>query len=159
MNAVQYELVERQSDPNFAVDVKASTIAFAADGALKHPVVQKCVEDALAEVGFPSKIISADPTPTRQWMDRHTARISVPAMKDAAAANIAVAAIARAMRVVRGAKEENVTIDTAKGTVTVKYNSMSLSTKNLEHAIATAGLGTKNVPAKLGTSESVSTGW
>jgi copper chaperone CopZ len=76
--------------------------------------------------------------------DYRTITIHVPEMKTQRCATL----VRRALSSVRGAERRTIDIDLKARTVTVTYDSLFLSLKNLEFAIAGAGFQANNVPAK-----------
>jgi len=75
--------------------------------------------------------------------DIRTIKIHVPEMKNTACATLVNKKLSR----VPGVKVETVRIDIARRTVTVSYDSIVLSMKNIEFAIAEAGFKANDIPA------------
>jgi copper chaperone CopZ len=76
--------------------------------------------------------------------DFRTMPIHVPSMKSEACVAAVRAAIARVPGVVQG----KTTVDLGTRTVFVTYDSLNLSLKNVEFAIAEAGFAANEIPAK-----------
>ena len=153
VDAVSCELV--RNDANFTVDRKTFTVACAAGGSLKAASARARIEDALRQVGLEGKVVGVQHTPTESWRDRHTATVRVSQMLKTKDVNVAVHAIARAVR----GDNKDVTLDRATRTITVKYDSLLTSLKNLEHSIANAGLQANDVPANIGKADALQHGW
>lgn len=153
VNAVGYEL--HRNDANVTASPKEGTITYAAGPGLKSAAVQARLEEALREVGLEGRVTSVQPAPTENWRDRHTVVVEVKEMQNNVAVNRAVHALAHAMR----DDNEDVTLDAGTRSLIVEYDSMNMSLKNLEQAIANAGLQANDVPAKLGAGDAVPHGW
>jgi copper chaperone CopZ len=69
--------------------------------------------------------------------------IDVPGMKTDEHAT----AIMQAMRTIPGVETNSVRVDFARHTVTVRYESLVASLKNIEMAIADAGFAANDIPA------------
>jgi copper chaperone CopZ len=76
--------------------------------------------------------------------DLRTMPIHVPGMKSQACVELVKAAVAR----VPGVLPDKTTVDPATRTVYVTYESLGLSLKNIEFAIADAGFAANEIPAK-----------
>ena len=75
--------------------------------------------------------------------DMRTITIDVPGMKNGACADIVVSAIGRAHLIPR----ERIAVDLERRTVTVTYESLNLSLKNIEFTIAESGFTADTIPA------------
>ncbi len=75
--------------------------------------------------------------------DIRTVTISVPDLKNEACQKL----IANTFATTDGIFAESVAFDLGKRTVTVRYDSMKLAIKNIEHQIAKLGLSTADIPA------------
>lgn len=75
--------------------------------------------------------------------DYRTVAIHVPDMKNAACVEIVVRALATQQRI----PGENIQVSMEQRSVTVKYDSLNRSLKNLEFAIADAGFRANDIPA------------
>lgn len=75
--------------------------------------------------------------------DLRTFKIRVPEMHNAACAEVVGRALAR----VNGVQQESIRIDVGDRSVTLTYDSMVLSLKNIEYAIAQAGFTANDIPA------------
>jgi copper chaperone CopZ len=75
--------------------------------------------------------------------DLRTVTIRVPAMHNAACTNVVVEALVRVQSIPR----DWIRADAEHGTVTVTYDSMQRSLRNLEFAIADAGFQANDTPA------------
>jgi len=153
VNAAEYELA--RNDANFSVDLKTGTVSHTGNAALKSAAVQAKIESALQDVGLNGKVVSVQATPTEAWRDRHTASIRIKKAGNVLIFNIAVHAIAHAMR----GNNESVAVDRENRSLTVKYDSLGKSLKNIEHAIASAGLQANDVPASLASGAALPYGW
>jgi copper chaperone CopZ len=76
-------------------------------------------------------------------VDLRTARIYVPNMKNRVCAERVANAVAR----VPGVRPDSIKVDATSRDVTVLYDSINLSLKNIEYAIADAGFGANDIPA------------
>jgi hypothetical protein len=90
------------------------------------------------------------------WASRRVMHLSLTSLTNNATVNIAIAAIAHG---VRGQDNPDIRIDPQARTATVAYESLNLSVKNLEHAIAASGLDANNVPALLKAPDALRHGW
>ena len=75
--------------------------------------------------------------------DIRTVVIAVPDMKNAACQKL----IANSLATTDGIFSDAVVFDLEKRTVTVRYDSMKLAIKNIEHQIAKLGFSTADIPA------------
>jgi copper chaperone CopZ len=75
--------------------------------------------------------------------DIRTIMIDVPAMENEAHANMVISA----MRSIPGVDTNSVRVDFSMRTVTVRYESLQASLKNIEMAISEAGFAANGVPA------------
>ena len=78
--------------------------------------------------------------------DNRKAMISVPEMTNKACADVIGKALSRAA----GIKKESIVLDLKKRRVTLVYNSITLSLKNVEFIVAKAGFKANGVPADPG---------
>jgi hypothetical protein len=93
---------------------------------------------------------------TNMWANTFSVRITVPGMQTKRDANAAVAA---AWHALRGLDDGDIVLDRTARVATVYYESLSFSIKNLEVAIAGAGLQANDVPANLGAIDALPGGW
>ncbi|NQT93379.1 MAG: hypothetical protein HQ559_11510 [Lentisphaerae bacterium] len=127
---------------------------------------QRHIRARIAEVGFDARVIQAglNPPPPVQtvngliqtWPNRFTAVISVPDMGSATDANVVVDAIAYA-RI--GRDDPRVNVSASSRRVMAAYESIFVSLKNIEYAIACAGFDANRIPAKLGEEDALPHGW
>jgi copper chaperone CopZ len=75
--------------------------------------------------------------------DVREATVRVPGVRNAAAA----AVVRRAVGTLKGVETDRLAFDFARGTVLVRYDSMQLGLKNIEHAIRDAGFDANELPA------------
>ena len=151
---------------DFEVDLSRKLVVYHEGQRLMSRDYHRRLVDRIAEVGYSAQVISArfDPptlVPTRDgpyqmWPDRHTAIISVPDMESKTDANIVVDAIAFARL---GRDDPRIEVDASRGRVVASYESIRLSLKSIEHAIASAGFDANRVPAKLGHPDAPAHGW
>ena len=78
-----------------------------------------------------------------RMQDVRTIRISVPAMRNPACTEVVRVALSK----LQGVMGERTRFDLKRHTVTVSYDSLLLSLKNVEFAIADAGFAADEVPA------------
>jgi hypothetical protein len=105
---------------------------------------------------IPAAIMASSDAKDEGWASRRQIVFRVPSLKTNRDANVIVAAIGRAMR---GQDISGITPDPNKRVVLIAYESLNLSVKNLEHAIANAGFDADDVPANLGGSDALPHGW
>jgi hypothetical protein len=154
LNAIGIELT--RTDANFTVDLKDHTMQHFSSSMVGYPPVQSNILAALHEVGLQAQILHAKPAPIDAWRDRHAITLRLPELQNNRIANIAVGAVNRAMA---GKDPDGVRADPAAHTVTIAYDTMVLRSKNLEHAIANAGLRTRAIPAQLEFPDALPHGW
>lgn len=75
--------------------------------------------------------------------DTRTMVIHVPEMKNEACVEI----VLRAIHATSGVHRDRTRVDRETRTVSVAYNSIQLSTKNIEFAVADAGFAANTIPA------------
>jgi copper chaperone CopZ len=75
--------------------------------------------------------------------DIRTARIHVPQMSGQACADRVVSVVRR----VPGVQTDMITVDRERRDITVPYDSIKLSLKNIEYALAKAGFQANDIPA------------
>jgi len=75
--------------------------------------------------------------------DLRTVKIHVPAMKNEACAQVVRRSVAR----VKAVRNDSISIDLETREVTVTYDSVFMSLKNVEFTIAAAGFAANDVPA------------
>lgn len=167
-NAALEEIVGRYDgiQHEYEIDLSKRLILYHESQRLLSPSYQAQIEARLAEVGYPARVLRAGhnppaPVPTadgsaQTWPDRCTAVISVPGMTSRTAANVAVDAIAYA-RI--GRDDPRVSFRRASHSVVATYQTLNLSLKNIEYAIACAGYGANGVPARLGAADALAHGW
>ncbi|MDD5704864.1 MAG: heavy metal-associated domain-containing protein [Kiritimatiellae bacterium] len=83
--------------------------------------------------------------------DVRTTLVKVPQVKNAACERQVRAALGK----LRGVQQEKLAFDFAAGTVLVKYDSMMLGIKNIEHTIADAGFDANVLSANPGARASL----
>jgi len=76
--------------------------------------------------------------------DFRTVEISVPGMKNRACSEI----VGRRLAGVPGVDVSSIRIDLQRRAVTVRYDSLKLSLKNIEFAVAEVGFNANEVPAR-----------
>lgn len=75
--------------------------------------------------------------------DMRTTTVKVPQVTNA----VCEARVRAALRDLRGVEHDELRFDHAAGTLSVRYDSMQLGLKNIEHAIAAAGFDANDLPA------------
>jgi len=75
--------------------------------------------------------------------DQREFTVRAPGLKNDAC----VERVARALAVLDGVDLASLRFDVAAGTIQVRYESMKLGRKNIEHAIARAGFDANDIPA------------
>ena len=90
------------------------------------------------------------------WPTRHTAVIKLPEIKTNVAANIIVDAIGVAMS---AEPRQKIVVDRYGKKLTVTYESMALSPKSIEAAIACGGHTASDILANHGRKDAVPNGW
>lgn len=158
----QYDGIQNQ----YEVDLTRKLVLYHESRRLLSPEYQRRVEARILEVGFsarvlkvqlnPPPVVLTDDGPIQMWPDRFTAMISVPDMTSNTDANIVVDAIAFA-RI--GGDDPRVAANEKARRLVVRYESLHLSLKSLEHAVACAGFEANNTPARLGRDDSIPDGW
>lgn len=167
-NAALDEMVGRYDSIQnaYEVDLSKKLVLYHESPRLFAPEYQRRIEARIADVGFTARVTHCGlnpptPVPTvdgpkQMWPNRITAVISVPDMKDSTDANIIVDAIAFA-RV--GHDDPRIQIHSASRRLVLRYESLCLSLKNMEYAIAHAGFDANTTPARLGAKDSLPHGW
>jgi copper chaperone CopZ len=74
--------------------------------------------------------------------DIRTARITVPQMRN----QLCVDRVVSVLRRVRGVQGDRIAVDRERQNVAVPYDSLKLSLKNIEYALAKAGFQANNIP-------------
>jgi hypothetical protein len=151
---------------DYEVDLSRKILLYHESQSLLAPSYQRRIEARIAEVGYPCKVTKVRlnppalvPTlegPVQTWPDRYTAVISVPGMTSNKDANIVVDAIAYARL---GADDSRLSVSGTDRRVVAIYDSMRLSRKNIEYAIACSGYDANDVPARLGAADAMPHGW
>jgi hypothetical protein len=150
----------------YEVDLTKKQILYHESQRLFSPEYQRRIKARIAEVGYSSSFASVrhnppPPVPTtkglvQMWPDRITSVISVPNMTSITDANRVIDAIAYARL---GADDSRISVDTHSRRLVVAYESLLLSRKNIEYAIAGVGFDANDVPARLGQSDALPDGW
>lgn len=152
----------------FEIDVEQRLVMYHESPKLLQPEYRSAIQQRLAEVGYASRLLQArhnppppvpvvnSATPIQTWPYRCTAVLHIPAMTTRKDANIVVDAIGYARR---GRDPNGLTMNPDTGTMHVDYESMQLSIKNLEHAIAAVGYRANSLEALLGRDDAVADGW
>ncbi len=158
----QYDGVKSDYD----VDLSRKIVLYHESRNLMSPAYQRRIVDRIAEVGFSAEVIKTGfnpPSPVDTvdgpyctWPGRFTAVISVPDMDTNTDANIVVDAIAYARL---GRDDPRIVVDADAHSVVASYESIHLSLKAVEHAIACVGYDANNIPALQGKAEAVPHGW
>jgi hypothetical protein len=151
---------------DFEVDLSRKVVLYHEGPRLLSAAYQRRIEARIAEVGFPGRVAEVRPNPpaptrtdrgiVQNWPNRHTAVLVVPGLRDNTDANVVVDAIAYARL---GSDDPRVAIHRPTRRLVVSYDSMRLSLKSLEHAIACAGFDANDTPARLGRTDSPPHGW
>lgn len=167
-NAALNEVVGRYDGikHDYEIDMAKGIVRYHESRRLMSGEYRARIVARIKEVGFDAKVVEAGPNPfgpvmTRDgpidmWPTRHTAVITVSGMKTHTHANIVVDAIAYA-RV--GRDDPRICIQRAERRVLATYESMRLSLRNLEQAIACVGFDANAVPANLGRPDAIPYGW
>jgi ribosome-binding protein aMBF1 (putative translation factor) len=172
-NAALHEVVGRfdgiKNDTE--IDLSRKVLLYHEGHRLVQPDYQQRIRARIAEVGYASKILAAglnEPPKVKamdgngvyrevqMWPQRCTAVIYVPEMNSQTDANIVVDAIAFARL---GRDDVRIEVDTEARRIVATYESMHISQKNIEHAIAYAGLDANRLSARLGQPDSVPNRW
>lgn len=158
----QYDGIQNQ----YEIDLNRKLVLYHESQRLLSPEYQRQIEARISEVGFSARVLNArhNPPPpvttldgpVQMWPNRFTAVISVPDMTSNTDANVVVDAIAFA-RV--GGDDPRVAASQDSRRLTIRYESLQLSLKNIEYAVACAGFDANNVPARLGRNDSIPHGW
>lgn len=167
-NATLDEVVGRYDgiQHDYEIDLSRKLVLYHESQNLLSPDYQARIVARLREVGFTARIIDVRlnppglvPTedgPVQMWPDRFTAVISVPDMTSQTSANRVVDAIGYA-RV--GRDSPGISVRRDSRTVVATYESLRLSLKNIEYAIACVGFDANNVPGNLGRQDALPHGW
>ncbi|MFO7871780.1 MAG: hypothetical protein R6V03_10160 [Kiritimatiellia bacterium] len=159
-NAIAHE-IERK-EPRYHVDTnKGILTCFGHVKQLRPPMVHRRIEDSLNDLRMPGKILRAKPAPAQGFHERFAVAVQVTDMDSVVKANRAIAAVSTAVRSPQASENlrKHIAIDIDDRSVRVKYNSIELSLKNLEHAVANAGLQANEVPPRLGRETALKHGW
>jgi hypothetical protein len=148
------------------VDLSRKLILYHESNRLLSREYQRRIEARISEIGFGARVttVGRNPSPPVQtvdgpvqmWPNRFTAVISVPDMVSNTDANIVVDAIAYA-RI--GGDDPRVSVNCQSRRVVARYESLHLSLKNIEYAIACVGFDANGVRARLGQKDSIPHGW
>lgn len=151
---------------DYEIDLSKKLVLYHEGQRLLSPDYQRRIEARIAEVGFKCRVLNARlnppaPVPTldgpvQMWPNRFTATISVPDMGSNTDANIVVDAIAFA-RV--GTDDPRISVNAPARRVVATYESLHLSLKNIEYAIACVGFDANDVSARLGNKDAIPHGW
>lgn len=136
------------------IDLENHRILYHESDQLLDPHYQAKIIGCLSEVGFAAEIVQAEFNPLapiklynntilNSWPDRFSSMISIPEMDSVTEANIAVDAIAYA-RI--GGDDPRVFTDLARKEIRTVYDSVALSEKNVEEAIACTGYAANSIP-------------
>jgi len=147
------------------VDMQKRIVLYHESRALLLGSYQRRIESRIRDVGFAARVVAAGPNPSpvietkdgpfREWPDRFTVAIRAPGMKTHTDANVIVDAIAWA----RTGDDARIVVDSRARTIAVTYNSVLVSRKNIECAIAAVGLNANEIPARLGEPDALPHGW
>jgi|ETNmetMinimDraft_26_1059896.scaffolds.fasta_scaffold30785_1 hypothetical protein len=152
----------------FEIDVAQRLVMYHEGPNLLKAGYREAIRTRIAEVGYAARFLEArhnppppvrvanSPTPVQMWPYRCTAVLHIPEMASQTAANIIVDAIGYARR---GRDPDALRPDPVNGMMHVDYESMQLSIKNLEHAIAAVGYRANALGANLGNKDAVADGW
>jgi len=167
-NAALHEVVGQYDGlrHDFEVDLAGKFVLYHESERLLSPAYRRQIEARIAEVGYHARVtdVRLNPPPpvvasngtVQLWPDRYTAVIVVSDLAHNTDANIIVDAIAYARL---GHDDPRVTVDARSRRLVARYESLRLSTKNIEQAIACAGFAANDTPAKLGLADAVPRGW
>lgn len=150
----------------YEADLSKRIILYHESHRLRSPAYQRRIVARIREVGYDARFLRVghnppDPVPTvegpaQMWPNRFTAAISVPGMVSNTDVNIVADAIAYARL---GRDDPRIRVDPRARRLTVGYESLHQSFKNVEYAIACAGYAANGVPAKLGLTDGLPYGW
>lgn len=152
----------------YEIDLLKKIVLYHESQRLLSPEYQRWIETRIAEVGFNARVTNAGwnppapvwtmdgPVQMQKWDDRFTAVISVPEMASNTDANIVVDAIAYARL---GGDHPRVSARPDSRRVVATYESLHLSLRNIEYAIACAGFDANAVRANLGAEDAIPHGW
>ena len=148
------------------VDLSKKTVLYHEGERLRSPDYRRRIEAKIAEIGYnarvtgvrhnPPPLVPTEDGPIQMWPARFTATISVPDMDTSTDANIIVDAIAYARL---GNDHPRVAVDPSSRRVVATYESLLLSRKSIEQAIANVGFDANNTPAMLGKPDAIPHGW
>ena len=158
----QYDGIQNQ----YEVDLTKKLVLYHESQRLLSPEYQRQIEARISEVGFKARVLNArlnppPPVPTidgpvQMCPNRFTAVISVPDMISNTDANVVVDAIAFARL---GGDDPRIVVSQEARRLAIRYESLHLSLKNIEYAVACVGFDANNVPARLGRDDSIPHGW
>ena len=167
-NAALDEVIGRYDGKrnDYEIDLSNRTVLYHEGQRLLSPDYQRHIEARIREVGFDARVIRVGLTPpapvpthdgpVQMWPDRWTAVIEVREMASNTDANIVVDAIAYARL---GREDPRIVVRPDSRQVVATYESLRLSEKNIECAIASAGFDANATPANLGAPDSLPHGW
>jgi hypothetical protein len=172
-NAALHEVVGRFDgiENDTEIDLSRNLILYHESQRLMSSAYRQRIRAKVAEVGYNAHVLGARLNPPRlvdvlndneeyiqvqMWPNRFTAVISVPNMKSQTDANIVIDAIAFARL---GRDDPRIEVDAKSRKIVATYESLNLSQRNIEHAIAYAGFDANRIPARLGQVDSVPNRW
>jgi hypothetical protein len=148
------------------IDLAKQTVLYHEGQRLLSTDYLRHIEACIGEVGLnahaagarldPPPLVPTVDGPVQEWPNRYTVVISVPGMKSVKDANVVVDAIAYARL---GRDDPRITVSRESRTITATYESMALSLKNIEYAIACAGFEANDSATKFGTEVAIPHGW
>ncbi len=153
-NAVANEF--KRNDAGYHADLRAGTLMYSGSAKLRSSDLQQKIVEALRTIDMKATIKGLRREAAEGTPDRYTLTLEIEGLTNKVAANVAVAACARGLR---GKDDPAVVIDRAARRATVRFNSAKLSIRNIEHAIANAGLRANDVPARLNDKDALKHGW
>ena len=146
----RYDDVKRQIE----IDMTRKLVLYHESDRLLHEAYRRHIEARLREVGLDAHILAArhNPPPpvattngpVQLWAGRVTAVISVPEMNSVTDANRAVDAISYARL---GGDHPGISVGRNERKLTVSYNGRQLASRNIEHAIVSAGFDANDIEA------------
>jgi hypothetical protein len=158
----QYDGIQNQ----YEIDMTRKLVLYHESQRLLSPEYQRRIEARISEVGFKARVLDArlhppPPVatvdgPVQMWPNRFTAVISVPDMTSNTDANVVVDAITFARL---GGDDPRVVASQDARRLAIRYESLHLSLKNIEYAVACVGFAANNIPARLGRDDSIPHGW
>jgi hypothetical protein len=151
---------------DFEVDLTQKVVLYHESQRLFSPEYQRRIEASIGEVGYSARVANVQlnpptPVPTvdgpvQMWPNRITAVIYVPGMTRNTDVNIVVDAIAHARM---GRDDPRISVNGPSHRLVAVYDSLRLSLKNVEYAIAFAGFDANDTPARLGARDSMPHRW